>query len=286
LWDVVDYVPQIVDAGLTGRGGWRWGTAALGGDMETGVLATFNAGDQLLLQTSAGQLIQVNGADPTGPIVANRGAVYRAKQNAFQRYEDVIHLDANAGGPPQIIRSGSVGTAPSPAPNASVGSIWGDYVIVGGADDAVRFSHPSNDLMTAGGWDVNSFQRTSQKVTALAALRSVIIVFHAGSTERIRGSQPPATGVTSDDLNVEPLFARAGCPDPKAIAYWNENVIFADEHGVHITDGAVIRNLISQRGILSYWRPLWSQPTALAACTFMDYYVITLRMATGPITLI
>jgi hypothetical protein len=40
LWDVVDYVPLIIDAGLTGRGGWVWGSNAMGGDASAGILAS------------------------------------------------------------------------------------------------------------------------------------------------------------------------------------------------------------------------------------------------------
>jgi len=290
LWDVVDYVPIIIDAGLTGRGGWRWGTDPLNGDVISGLLATYASGDQLILQTTAGSVYNCNPLPPGNMISLRGSSGWTSKQNPIQRYEDVIMFNALGQAPPIIIRSSTFGGAPSPAPNAAVGTVWGEYVVTGGGsgeEDTVRFSHPSNDLMSASGWDVNSFQRTSMKVTGLGALRSVLIVFHAGSTERIRGSQPPATGTTSDDLNLEPLFARAGCPDPKAIAYWNENLIFADEHGVHVTDGAVIRNLVSQGGILTYWRPLWQTRTSLAACTFLDYYIITLRQSSGgPVTLI
>jgi hypothetical protein len=58
---------------------------------------------------------------------------------------------------------------------------------------------------------------------------------------------------------VESLFDRAGCVDPLTIAYWNDNCVFADEHGVHMTDGSVVRNIVSQGGILYYWRQLYEQ---------------------------
>jgi hypothetical protein len=136
-------------------------------------------------------------------------------------------------------------------------------------------------------WDANAFQRTGGTITALAALRSVILAFHAGFTERIRGSIPPHAQVDGD-LLTELAFARAGCPEPKTIAYWNENIIFADEHGVHMTDGAVIRNLASQGGISYFWRTLWGTRLTVAACVFLDYYQITIRPpAPGPsVTLI
>jgi hypothetical protein len=288
LWDVVDYVPTFIDAALTGRGGWRWGSDVLSGKITTGILASYTAGDQLLFQSDNGRLLQVNPESPYNTI-ADRGAVYTAIQNPVQRLDDVVHFEWGGTVAPQLIRSGSIVTAPAPAPKANVGCVWGSYLVTGGGQgetDTVRFSHPTNDLATAGGWDAASSQRTSGKVTGLAALRSVILVFHAGSTERIRGSTPPNTAApTNDDLNLEPLFSRTGCPEPKTIAYWNENVVFADEHGVHLTDGAVVRNLVSQGGILSYWRNLWQTRTYAASCAFLDYYIITLG-GTPPTTLV
>src|SRR5262252_4809258 len=145
LWDVVDYVPQVVDAGLTGRGGWRWGTAPLGGDIESGILApvtwtdsSLHIEDQLLFQTSAGRLISVNTTDPTGPIISDRGAVVRACQNPVQRYGDIIWLDRSKTLLPQIVRAQNAPvTAPSPAPQASVATVWGDYAVLSGEDDRV-----------------------------------------------------------------------------------------------------------------------------------------------------
>jgi len=291
LWDVVDYVPTIVDATLTGRGGWRWGTNDLGGIIQSGILAPFVGGDQLLFQTTGGRLVQVDAA-ATGvaATIADRGAIVGCLQNPVFRHNETIWFDWTGTSVPYVVRaSGPPVAVAASAPHPRVGCIWGEYLVVGGAageEDVVRFSHPTNDLTTAGGWDAVSSLRTSSTVTALAALRAVIIVFHAGSAERIRGSIPPNSAGVADDLNLEPLFSHVGCPDPKALASWNENVVFADEHGVHVTDGAVIRNLVSQGGILTFWRNLWYTRTSVSATTFLDYYMITLGQSTGSVTLV
>jgi len=296
LWDVVDYVPTFIDAQLTGRGGWGWGSDVLSGHIESGILANYVAGDQLLFQTDNGRLIQIDATNPAGPTIADRGAIVRAAQNPVKRFEDVIWMDKTGASVPKIVRSSGapLDAGAGTAPKVKVGTLWGgagdSYFVGGGApgeEDTLNFSHPTNDLATAGGWDSQSKVRMAAAITGLAALRSVLIVFHAGSTERVRGSTPPSSTTANDDLNPEPLFARSGCPDPKAIAYWNENVVFADEHGVHLTDGAVVRNLASQGGILSFWRNLWSSRSYLAACTFLDYYIITLGFPSNPpITLV
>src|SRR5215813_1970584 len=116
LWDVLDYVPTFIDASLTGRGGWKWGTVDLGGTIESGILASYVAGDQLLFQTSAGRLIQVDANDINGPIISDRGPIVRALQNPVQRFDDVIWLDKTGASRPTLVRStGAFVVAPSPA---------------------------------------------------------------------------------------------------------------------------------------------------------------------------
>jgi len=108
----------------------------------------------------------------------------------------------------------------------------------------------------------------------------MILVFHAGSVERIRGAIPPGTDIASD-MFLESLFDRAGCTDARSIAYWNDNCIFADERGIHLTDGSIVRNLITQAGLLSFWRTLYRAKTTIAAETYLDYYLITVRRSDG-----
>ena len=287
LWNVDDYVPTVIEAGLTGRGAWLWGSTAMGGDAEAGILAVYSSGDKLLFQASNGQLYEVTQTDPY--TATAKGAVPRAVQNPIQVEDTVVHFDGAGAVVPKLITA-SGGTIAitdmnSGAPKAKYGIPWGkqqDYVVVGGIPgdlNAVRFSPAGNP---AGAWDVNSWLGFPRFVTGLAALRAVIIVFHSGATSRIRGTTPPVTGDGgTSDMYGEPLFDRVGCTDARSIAYWQDNVIFADEHGVHVTDGAVIRNLVSQGGILTYWRPLYQNKQTLAACTFLDYYLITVLRTDG-----
>ena len=80
---------------------------------------------------------------------------------------------------------------------------------------------------------------------------------------------------------VEQVFNRQGCLDPQTIAYWNDNCIFADEHGVHMTDGSIIRNLVTQGGILYYWRMLYQNKQTICGGVFLDYYILTIRRTDG-----
>ena len=170
------------------------------------------------------------------------------------------------------------------APLARFGCAYHEYIAAGGGTNnpnVVYFSYPGQP---AHAWDANSNMPTARIITAMAALRSVILVFHAGAVSRIRGSTPPHTGATDNDMIEEGLFDRVGCTWPLTIAYWNDNCIFADEHGVHVTDGAVIRNLVSQGAILYFWRQLYANAISIAGTSFMDYYLITVRRSDGTAT--
>ncbi len=286
LWDVVDYVPLIIDAGLTGRGGWQWGSDLMGGDPVAGILGGFTSGDKLLVIGSNNQWYEV-GQNPPYPVTA-KGGSYAPKQHPIQATNMVVAFDGAAAGVPQLLTAPGGNLAivgmDASAPHAPFGTAYHEYIAVGGVpgnENVVYFSYPGQP---AHAWDALSNKPTARAITAMASTRSVILVFHAGAVSRIRGSTPPHSGASDDDLIEEGLFDRVGCTNPFTIAYWNDNCIFADEHGVHVTDGAVIRNLVSQGGILYYWRTLYQNMISLAACTFLDYYQITIRRSDGTAT--
>jgi hypothetical protein len=285
LWDVADYVPLVVDAGLTGRGGWVWGSDVMGGDPVAGILGSFTSGDKLLVIGADARWYEVN---YTTNAVTPKTAVAVPKQNPVQATNMVISFDAAGTTVPQMVTypGGTFTQAAmdASAPKAPVGCAYHEYIAVGGvtgSENIVYFSYPGQP---AHAWDALSNKPTARAITAMAALRAVILVFHAGAVSRIRGSTPPHAGATDDDMIEEGLFDRVGCSNPLTISYWNDNCVFADEHGVHVTDGAVIRNLASQGGILTYWRMLYANQISMAACTFLDFYWITVRRSDGSAT--
>ena len=273
LWDLADFVPTLIDTQLTGRGAWLWGSAAAGADFFGGVLAPFTGGEQILGGTTAGNLYQIAADSPYG--ITSRGTVPVGIQNPVQLNNQTVWFNGAGSGPPQIVGpSGGPSAAPG-APNAKVGAVWGSYVVCGGVpgqEDWFYFSPPAN---AAASWDAVSKYETSGAITGIAALRSIALVFHPGSVERVRGTTPVHTGFTNDDIHVESLFGAVGTTEPKTICYWNENVVFADEHGVHLTDGSAIRNLASQGGISYFWRPLYQNKQTISAAVFLDYYIIS-----------
>lgn len=277
LWDVADYVPSVIDAQLTSRGAWVWASTVDGQDFSAGILASFTSGEQLLATTGA-NLWEISQTPPYAMV--SRGPCPVGGQNPVQLFDQVIFFQKDGAHVPYYATPTGLAQSLPGAPAAKVGAVWKTYVIAGGEpghEDTLRFSAP-NDVTLP--WDPNALIRTSGAITGLAALRSVIIVFHAGTVERIRGSTPPVPGLDTD-LVLEPLFGQAGTTEPKSICYWNENVLFADEHGVQITDGAVLRNLCEQGSIATFWRQLYNQKINLAAAVFLNYYVVTVNRNDG-----
>jgi len=288
LWDVADYVPAIIDANLTGRGGWIYGSDVLGGDIETGIYAPYSNGDKLLVQTDNSQMYDI---DPlTGAILHGPTPIVRGVQNPILFNDTVIFFDGSSASAPKLVTNpGGVPTVTAIATGhkaAPIGCVRGRYYVSAGAPgetNVVRFSDPAHPLTDPLSYDDASLYKTARQVTGLQAMRSVILVFHKGMVERFRGATPVFTGAQpgESDMFLESLFDRAGCTDPLTIATWNDNTVFADEHGVHVTDGSVIRNLVSQGGILTYWRTIWTNKQSLCASTFLDYYILTIRRTDG-----
>lgn len=301
LWDVVDYVPTLLDASLTGRGAWYWASEVMSDDPVNGLLAPFSGGDKLLVIDRAGSLWEVAQSAPYTNASRGSGLPVSA-QNPVQLHDTVVQLDESGAQVPRLLNvvAGIVTASASPAAasKARRATVYKSMLVTAAALNelsVVRFTVPGKPLSDPTAYDANSFISSSLEVTGLAALRTTLIVFHRGSTERIRGNTPPQTppaGATDlstyiGDMFLEPLFDHDGCTDPKTIAYWKDNVIFANEHGVHMTDGAVVSNLASQGGILGYWRPTWENHQSMAAGMFLDYYMLTVITQGGfPITLI
>jgi hypothetical protein len=298
VWDMVDFVPTLLDAQLTGRGGWKWGSALHTNDFVGGIYAPFKDGDRLLVVDDAGVMKSV---DLTTQALVDVGAVGHIVQNPVMHRNEVYVPNSDDAVPNQVkLASGALTITPlsaTNAPKAKYAVTYKDRVVLGnsvGQEQRLSFS-PAGDPMAlvahggiaAGSWDPVSYWNTSLALTGLGALRAAILLFHSGSVERLRGGIPPTTPDPLGDMFMEPLFDRAGCGDARTIAYWQDNCVFADERGVHFTDGATVRNLAAQGGILTLWRTLWRDRSSAAADTYLNYYVITVIRADGtPLTLV
>jgi hypothetical protein len=300
LWDVVDFVPQVIDTNLTNRGSWKWGSVSTGfGYPEAGILAVFPGGDQLLVQTIAdsatGRLLRLNQVaanDQSTWTWTDLGVTHRSAHNPIQLDQTVVHCDAAGVVPPHLWRGGAPIPAYAGMPRPRLATTWqgallsgGGHGVAGGTDESaiLRASITGADLTTAASFDVNAFIATSAKITGLKTLRSMVLIFHPSSIERLRGGPlwNTAAGKDGTGLVLDSLNEHVGCKDARSIASWGDYVIFADEHGVHMTDGATVRNIAEQGGISYYWRLLYGEALSVAATTFLDYYIVTVKHPAG-----
>ena len=159
---------------------------------------------------------------------------------------------------------------------------WKGRLVVANTDanpTGVWFSKPGSITI----WAPESFQGTNYDITGLAQQKNQVLIFHNGSVERLRGTEPPDNARTDvdGDLILDSLFDRAGCYDARSIAYWNENVLFSDARGVFLTDGAAVRNLCLQGTVMNrgrrWERPRGTSPSLVAAVIYRDYYMVTIR---------
>jgi hypothetical protein len=292
VWDMVDFVPVLLDAQLTGRGGWKWGSALHTNDFVGGIYAPFKAGDRLIVVDNAENVLNV---DLTTLALTTIGSSGPIVQNPVM-HRDFVYIPRDGGRTCRQLKL--VGTTftltdlpTTNVPQAKYAVVYKDRLVLAnspGQEQRLSFSPPGDPMATvaiggipAGQWDPVSYWNASLPITGLGALRSTTLLFHAGSVERLRGAIPPTTADPLGDMFMEPLFDRAGCGDARTIAYWQDNCIFADERGVHFTDGATVRNLAAQGGILTFWRTLWKNRLTVAADTYLNYYLVTVIRTDG-----
>lgn len=293
VWDLIDYVPEILGAPVRMRGRWNFKSGALPSPPDGLIYAPFKAGSKLLAADGA-NLSDVDIATVSNLTV---GTISQTKQNpVFHRDRVIIPANNGTAQAKLVSWNGTVFTladAPLSAMPGRFASVFKDRVLLGGSiadPTSVAFSKPGDPTVA---WDALSIIPTSLPLTGIAAQRNQVLCFHGGSVERIRGTVPPDSSASdpTGDMVLDSLFDLAGCYDARSIAYWNDNVIFADARGIHITDGAIVRNMAVQGGIESKWRRDFHEDTSrgtvlsVAGGVFRDFYIITIRSTSGaPIT--
>ena len=119
-------------------------------------------------------------------------------------------------------------------------------------------------------WDALSYVDTARAVTAFAPMWAQILVFHTTAIEKIRGTIPPGTNLDPDMFSTRSPTRSAATTRARSCD-WQENVIFANSRGVHLTDGATMRSLTEQGGIGDFWRTIYERKRAgtqvVAACS-------------------
>ncbi len=163
------------------------------------------------------------------------------------------------------------------APFGGVGCVYKDHLVVAndGTNTArVWFSSASDatDWNTAGD---GQWLDTSGRVNAISTFQNMMLVFHDGFTERIRGDVIP--GVLNSDFVTEPLFP-LGTPSSRSVTVMKEGVLFANTDGVFMTDGLQAYDMTERCGMSEYWKESLKPAGAsidIVADSYKDWYVFS-----------
>lgn len=276
VWDLLDYIPNILGSPLRKRGGWGYGSNAFGAGSYAAALAfaDFTGGSQLIGINDAGTLYTIA---PSGGAATSKGAARVPVSRPFM-HRNILVIPSPDGSASVKKYDGSAAPADlaATAPAGMYGDVFKDFTILGriSGQEQRLFFGPAGVPTAA--WDTtNSYIDASFPLAGVAAMRNVILLFGSGRTERIIGSVPPP----NTDMKRDPLFS-IGCIDARSIAFYGDNVIWAAEDGIWMTDGAIPENLVESSGLLSYWIDLLSTYSSatwtVAAGVDRGHYVVSI----------
>lgn len=283
VWEMKDFLPAIAGAELRGRGAFEYMSGALP-TQPRGLVWFPTPNDPHLLVNTPTQAFRM---DPGGAVATLIGTVPTMnRQNPIFYNRDVFFPAAgvNCGRVTYIAGVWGADTITASHVQGEYGTVFRDRLVLGATGtnkERLGFSHPF-DAMSA--WNSLSFIDTNAQITGLAALRNQVVVFHSDWVEQVRGTTPPDSSLSdpTGDMELLPLWHQAGCIDARSISYWRENIIFADERGVHITDGGQVRNIIEEGGMATKWRRqfdgwFFHTDDSVAGAVYGNYYVCTMR---------
>jgi hypothetical protein len=275
VWDLVDFIPSQRGAQLEGRGPWTFLSAtSMEGTIWSGFDAVFKDGEKLLCHSGANLYEQPRPLSASGTMPWNLvGALFANTLHNGKFYFDKVYWADQQGlqNPKAVSYSAGALTitplAGANTPKAKLLDVWKGRLIAAGdpaKPNNVIWAPIPGTTNTPNGpldaWDVLATWGFDRAITALGAMPNVLVVFHDGMTSRIKGGNvPPATGLSASKVDiVRDIFSNQyGCVDPKSVVPWQENLIFANSHGVMLTDGSTIRSLSDQGGIGQIWRFLY-----------------------------
>jgi hypothetical protein len=289
VWDMIDFIPNRRGARLEMRGPWEYhSTVAMAGTCWSGKHAAFSKGARLLV--SAGPNLYSHPVGAAGAPVLLGTLFPLTLTNGVMLYDRCYFADGQGLQVPKRVRfDGTTFTIESlhnTAPKAKLVETYKSRLIATGdpsQPQRVYFSELETDPI--GGppfgpmaqWDTGSYIDTAREVKAFAPMGAQILAFHAKSIEKIRGSIPPGANLDTD-MFMDAFTDQQGCEDPASVVQWQENVIFANSRGVHLTDGATIRSLSDQGSIGDLWRTLFERKrsgTQVMCGVFLDYLFVT-----------
>lgn len=281
VWSLLDFVPHV-GAALRSRGAWQYASPVAGNEIVSMAWAPYLAGSKLIGAAATGDIYDVS----VGAVTSVGTMGVPQKQNPIF-WRDKLYLPAYNSQARALSFTGTFSNAVLPVSSLAGrhATVFRERLVLGRSvadPERVAFSKPGDPTAA---WDAISFVDTNDAVEGLWAMRNQILVFHANYVEQIRGTTPPDSTLTDPlgDMQLGVMWDRAGCFDARSINGWQGNVIFADQRGVHITDGGLVRNMIIQGGLERLWRETFEPGFVvdLPGAVFGDYYLITPRVSSG-----
>lgn len=282
LWGATDMLPNL-EAKLRQRGGYMnvsndiAAVTATAAHVIGGVYAPFEGTPRLIAFDEDGRLYTV--AD--NGVVVDKGASRVVAQNpVFHR--DLIVITASGGGTPPQKFDGPTNTIAAlggSPPSAIFATVFADRTVLG------KTTVNPNRIWFSGAGNPESYDTTNSyldftyPLSGLASMRTAILVFHDDYVSRIRGYTPPSVAGGAGDFAVDDPMWPVGCSDARSIAYWADQIVFANADGIHVTDGAGVDDLTRRCGMKRYWRDTIMSGYTSATWTIVggvlnDHYIV------------
>lgn len=271
VWNLQDFIPSELGAMLSGRGGWSYGDdGAMSGatSFKAVAYAPFTAGAQKLGVDQAGKLWNFGaGTSPGTAIVPGCNPVY---------HRGKIIIPNNDGTTAVKYFDGTdVGSLAGSPPAGQLASVYKDHAIL-----AKSSANANRIWFSAAGdptsWDTSfGYWDTTGDIVAVVPLLNAILIFHAGSTERLRGTIPPP----GTDMVLEP-FLDYGCIDPFSVALWRGQAVWASDEGIFVSNGATDLDLTKAAGLKTYWKTQMASYTSswrIAGGVYQDHYICAIN---------
>lgn len=280
LWNIIDLLPEVLDAPARKRGGYSHASAAVSGESGSsdritgGIWAPFSAGDALIAFDAAGYAYNFTSAAAT----AITSAPLPTRNPVF--YDNTIIVPHSLGttAPKAIsgILGGSSAALGGSPPAGMYAVIYKDVLWLAAPSasaDRIFFSTAGNPADT---WDTtNKYLDASFPISGLAALQNAVFVFGYARTMRVRGSIPPPD---SDFIVDDPIFD-VGCTDNRSISLYRDKVIWGNSQGLYISDGTALEDLTRVCGMKSWWQDIMAGDDGFSTGT--AYSVSGFSIATG-----
>lgn len=280
VYDAVDFLFDQPGK-MYKRGGSSFQSSALGdsmvliiavaapefpGDPRVVVIASDGSHRKLydVTASSAGSAVAIGDAQPTEnpPMYWDRLIITDGIGNGSGTYAAPQTVKVPSG----TLTVANLGGTP---PNARCSCVHLDRIVLANGTDPNDGNSVHNNRVwfspvpdVEGTWDTaQSYIDFPASITGLASVGGVLIVFSRGNVWRVLGDLPPGSvdsnNLPNDNMEAQPLESGGiGCIDARSIVQMGGVCYFADESGVHYTNGAGIGTVTHNNdgtGIQGLW---------------------------------